>query len=132
MLALQQAAHATVHILVAELAGLGLTSSEINAMANLASGEGSKVSDLAVAAGVRATTMTGVLDRLEQRGLVTRQGAPWDRRAVLVELTPSGRSAARTIRQAISRLEDRVLAGLPASTIAGLQAGLRALAGLTP
>ena len=38
LLALQRATHATLQVLAVELAGLGLTGSEINALANLADG----------------------------------------------------------------------------------------------
>lgn len=48
--------------------------------------------DLALADGV----MTGVVDRLEERGLVTRRTDPTDRRAILIELTSRGGSLART------------------------------------
>jgi MarR family transcriptional regulator, organic hydroperoxide resistance regulator len=128
LLALQRATHATLHVLAAELAELELTPSEINALANLANGRGRIVSELGAAVGTRPTTLTSVLDRLERRGHVTRGPRPGDRRAVLVELTPSGRLAAATIRRAVADLEHRALGGLPADAVAGLRAGLRALA----
>jgi MarR family transcriptional regulator, organic hydroperoxide resistance regulator len=127
LLALQRAVHVTVHVLAAELAGLDLTASEINALANLADGRGRTVSELAAATGTRPTTLTSVLDRLERRGHITRGGRPGDRRAVLVQLTPSGRQAAATIRQAITSLERRSLGTLPAEAVAGLRAALQAL-----
>ena len=126
LLALQRAAHATVHVLAAELAA-DLTASEINALANLADGHSRTVSELAAATGNRPTTLTSVLDRLERRGHITRGGRPGDRRAVLVQLTPSGRQAAATIRQAITGLERRALGALPAEAVAGLHAALHAL-----
>lgn len=132
MLALQRAAHATLHVLTTELAGLGLTASEINALANLADGRSRTVSELGAAAGTRPTTLTSVLDRLERRGLVRRKGAPADRRAVLIELTPAGRRAAATVAGAISGLERRALGSLPAEAIAGLRAALQALTEAAP
>jgi DNA-binding MarR family transcriptional regulator len=131
VLALQQAAHASLHVLSAQLAEFGLTGSELNALANLPASQGRTVSDLAAAAGIRATTMTSVLDRLERRGLVSRRSAPADRRAVLVELTASGQSAAADIREAMFSLERRALADLPADAITALRVGLRALAEVT-
>ncbi len=127
LLALQRATHATVQVLAAELAGLDLTGSEINALANLADGRGRTVSELAAAAGTRPTTLTSVLDRLERGGYISRGRLPADRRAVLIELTPSGRLTAATIRRAVTDLERRALAGLPADAIAGLRAALQAL-----
>jgi len=127
-LALQRATHTTLHVLSERVAELGLTPAEINALANLSDGTPRTVSALGRLVGAAPTTLTSVLDRLERRGHVTRGRHPSDRRAVVVELTPSGRRAATTIRQAIGRLERRALAGLDAETAAGLRAGLDALA----
>src|ERR1700684_432268 len=119
--ALQRATHATLQVLSAELVDLDLTASEINALANLADGQGRTVSELGAAVGARPTTLTSVLDRLERRGHITRGTRPGDRRAVLIELPASGRLAATTIRQAIADLERRALGDLPADTIAALR-----------
>jgi DNA-binding MarR family transcriptional regulator len=127
VLALQRATHATLHTLAAELAHLHLTTSEINALANLADGRGRTVSELGAAVGSRPTTLTSVLDRLERRGHITRGSRPGDRRAVVIELTPSGIEAAGTIRGAFTDLEQRALAALPAETITALRTALQAL-----
>src|SRR5689334_25292409 len=125
--ALQRATHATSQWLTTALADLDLTLSEINALANLADDRPRTVSELGAAVGTRPTTLTSVLDRLERRGHITRGNRPGDRRAVLIELTPSGQRAATTIRQAIADLEHRALDGLPPDAIAGLRAALQAL-----
>jgi MarR family transcriptional regulator, organic hydroperoxide resistance regulator len=127
LLALQRATHATLQLLTAELVALDLTASEINALANLADGRGRTVSELGSAVGTRPTTLTSVLDRLERRGHITRGTRPGDRRAVLIELTPSGRVAAATIRQAVTDLEQRALGNLSADAITTLRAALQAL-----
>jgi DNA-binding MarR family transcriptional regulator len=127
LLELQRATHVTVQVLAAELAELGLTASEINALANLADGRGRSVSELGRATGSRPTTLTSVLDRLERRGHITRSPRPGDRRGVLIELTGSGRQAAAAIRHAITGLEQRALGPLPAGTVTALRAGLHAL-----
>jgi DNA-binding MarR family transcriptional regulator len=126
-LALQRATHATLRLITAELADLDLTASEINVLANLADGQARTVSELGAAVGSRPTTLTSVLDRLERRGHITRGARPGDRRAVVIELTPSGRTAAATIRQTLSDLERRALGDLPAATINGLHTALQAL-----
>jgi MarR family transcriptional regulator, organic hydroperoxide resistance regulator len=127
LLALQRATHASLQVLAAELADLDLTASEINALANLADGQGRTVSELGAAVGTRPTTLTSVLDRLERRGHISRGTRPGDRRAVLIELTPAGHVTATTIRQAITDLEHRALDGLPADALDGLRAALQAL-----
>jgi DNA-binding MarR family transcriptional regulator len=40
------------------------------------------------------SSLTGLVDRAERRGLVARTPSPTDRRAVLVSLTPAGRALA--------------------------------------
>lgn len=127
LLALQRATHATLQVLAAELVELDLTASEINALANLADGRGRTVSQLGAAIGARPTTLTSVLDRLERRGHITRGTRPGDRRSVLIELSPSGRTAAGTIRQTLADLEQRALTGMPTATVDGFYDVLRAL-----
>ena len=132
LLALQRTTHVTLHLLAAELAGLDLTASEINALANLADDRGRTVSELGAAIGTRPTTLTSVLDRLERRGHITRGARPGDRRAVLVELTPSGRVAAATVRRTLTDLEQRALGKLPPEAVAGFHTVLNALTKVDP
>ncbi|WP_042421141.1 MarR family winged helix-turn-helix transcriptional regulator [Streptacidiphilus anmyonensis] len=127
LLALQRATHATLQVITAELAGLGMTASEINALANLADGQPRTVSQLGAAVGSRPTTLTSVLDRLERRGHITRGTRAGDRRAVVVELTPSGRRAAEQVRSTLAELERAALSGLPPEAVAGFHQVLQAL-----
>jgi DNA-binding MarR family transcriptional regulator len=117
LVVLQRATHVTLQVLGTELAELGLTASEVNVLANLADGRGRTVSELGVAAGVRATTLTGVLDRLEQKGHITRSARAGDRRAVEISLTSAGVKSAARVQRAFAEAEERALAGLPASAV---------------
>src|SRR5437667_9567704 len=47
---------------------------------------------------VTRSTVTGVLDSLERRGLVRRTPHPEDRRSVVVEITPKGRRVLAEVR----------------------------------
>jgi MarR family transcriptional regulator, organic hydroperoxide resistance regulator len=123
---MQRATHATLHMLAAELTHLDLTPSEINTLGNLADGIGQTVSQLGVAVGARPATLTGILDRLERRDLITRANRPGDRRAVLIELTPDGERTAALVNRAIRDVEKRALAGLSADTVHGARTVLRA------
>lgn len=127
LLALQRATHATLHHLAAGLAGLDLTASEVNALANLADGRARTVSELGAAVGTKPTTLTGVLDRLEKRGLVTRAARPGDRRSVLIAPTAEGLATAATIRATIGDLEARALHAVRPEDIAGFFTVVRAL-----
>lgn len=127
LLALQRATHATLQTLASELVDLDLTPSETNALANLADGRGRTVSELGAAIGSKPTTLTGVLDRLERRGHITRGVRSGDRRSVLIELTSSGRSTADAIRATIAGLEQRALADLGPEKVAAFHEVLHAL-----
>jgi DNA-binding MarR family transcriptional regulator len=111
LLELQRATHATLHHLTTELADLGLTPSELNALANLGDqpGGATTVSRLGAAIGGRPTTLTGILDRLERRGLLAREAHPTDRRAVALRLTGDGSRTAARILDAMAGLERRAL-----------------------
>jgi DNA-binding MarR family transcriptional regulator len=127
LLALQRATHATLQELAAKLVDLDLSASELNALGNLADGRPRTVSQLGVAIGIRPTTLTGVLDRIERRGYLTRGSRAGDRRAVLLELTPAGREVAATIRAAMAEVETGALAEVPPEAVAGFRQVLGAL-----
>jgi DNA-binding MarR family transcriptional regulator len=64
------------------------------------------IGELAALELMHASTMTRVVDGLEQRGLVTRRTDERDRRAVLISLTRAGFRVLQSIREH----EDKVLA----------------------
>lgn len=127
LLPLQRATHRTLHALAAALSDLDLSPSEINTLANLADGRARSVRELAADTGTRATTLTGVLDRLERRGHLTRQLDPGDRRSFRVRLTDPGQAVAARVHDAVSGLERAALAGLSADQLAGYHAVVSAL-----
>lgn len=61
---------------------------------------------------VDKTTLIGVLDRLEQRGLVVRKPHPSDRRARIPQITPAGRRVFAKFATARDAAEARVLDGV--------------------
>jgi DNA-binding MarR family transcriptional regulator len=127
LLALHRATHRTLHALTAALAELDLTASEINALANLADGRSRNVRELSTDTGTRATTLTGVLDRLERRGYLARELDPADRRSFRIALTAPGQVAAARVRGVVTDLERHALAGLSTRQLAGYHAVITAL-----
>jgi DNA-binding MarR family transcriptional regulator len=67
---------------------------------------------LAHTIGADKTRIIGVLDDLQERGLIRREPDPADRRVHLLGLTPAGRRLHAKVRQAIRREEERLLAQL--------------------
>jgi MarR family transcriptional regulator, organic hydroperoxide resistance regulator len=127
VLALQRTTHHTLHTLSGALADLNLTAAEINALANLADQGTLNVRELSAETGTRATTLTGVLDRLESRGYLTRELDPADRRSFRLPLTEAGQAAAGRVQAAVADLERGALARLSATQIAGFHAVVAAL-----
>lgn len=127
MLALQRATHRTLHALSAALAEESLSAAEINALANLGEGATLNVRQLSERTGTRASTLTGLLDRLENRGYLTREVDPADRRSFRLPLTQDGQAAAARVLAAIADLERDALSGLSADQVAGYHAVLAAL-----
>jgi DNA-binding MarR family transcriptional regulator len=127
VLALQRATHRTLHALSAALADLNLSAAEINALANLGDGGTLNVRQLSERTGTRASTLTGLLDRLENRGYLTRELDPGDRRSFRLPLTETGQAAATRVLTAIADLERDALSCLSAEQIAGYHAVITAL-----
>src|SRR5262245_5911454 len=70
---------------------LGLTRSQCSVLAHLARHDGIQQSTLAEILEVEPITLTRLVDRLEQMGLVARQFHPTDRRIRLLSLTEAAR-----------------------------------------
>jgi DNA-binding MarR family transcriptional regulator len=66
---------------------------------------GTRLTELAARAGLGASAMQQIVDDLEQRGYLTRNADPSDRRAKLVSLTPAGVDAMRHTRALITAIE---------------------------
>jgi DNA-binding MarR family transcriptional regulator len=103
----QRTTHRLLAALDAELADLRLTAGEVNALAALAEGPRTARA-LADATAQRPSTLTGVLDRLERRGLVARRPNPADRRSLLIVPTAQGRAAAGRVSAAFTAVEARI------------------------
>jgi DNA-binding MarR family transcriptional regulator len=127
VLALQRATHHTLRALSATLADLNLSPGEINALANLGEGGTLNVRQLSERTGTRASTLTGLLDRLENRGYLARELDPADRRSFRLPLTETGQAVATRVRAAIANLERDALSRLDASQLAGYHAVVTAL-----
>ena len=127
VLALQRATHRTLHALGTALADLNLSPAEINALANLGEGGTLNIRELSERTGTRASTLTGLLDRLENRGYLARELDPADRRSFRLPLTEAGQAVASRVLTAIADLERDALSRLSAAQIAGYHAVITAL-----
>ena len=87
---------------------------------------------LAQAINADKSRIIGVLDELQERGLIQRQPDDADRRVHLLSLTPAGDRLRRSVEAGIRRREEEVLAMLPPADREVFLRSLKALYELRP
>ena len=83
-----------------------------------------RMADLARGLGLDRSSVTGLIDRAEARGLVERVPEAGDGRVVRVALTEAGEELGRRLTARMAELLEDVVAPLPAATRASLRDGL--------
>ena len=78
--------------------------------------------------GVTRQAASQLIDTLVVRGYLSREVNPADRRRLNIELTDRGRAAAEAIGAAIGQVDEELAAMITPAELAGLRAGLAALA----
>jgi DNA-binding MarR family transcriptional regulator len=102
---------------------LGLTPGHLKLLMQIEEGEGRPMGSLAHAFHCDASTMTWLVDRLEERGLVERRMLPSDRRVKAVALTPRGIEMKADLLQQFYE-PPAELCGLDRSSLEGLRDAL--------
>ena len=87
---------------------------------------------LAQAIGADKTRIIGVLDELQQAGLISREPDPADRRARLLSITSAGHQIRVTTQAEIQANENRVLRKLPAADRRAFLRAVEMLSSLPP
>jgi DNA-binding MarR family transcriptional regulator len=107
---------------------MGLAPMQLHALRLIEPGEGMPMSSLAGMLFCDASNVTGIVDRLEGRGLIVRRPSPTDRRVKLLVLTAEGtRLRERAYRQMSSPPPE--IAALPLKHQRALRDALRAAVG---
>ena len=105
----------------------GLTPSQLSTLSSVGKTGPVRLGDLAASERIAPSTLTRLVNVLEEHGYLQRRAAPDDARAFLVEVTGAGQQALERIRgEATSLLADMVNA-LPADQVTALEAALPAL-----
>ena len=95
-----------------EDAGFDLTPVQYAALATIKANPGLDQVTLAGLIAYDRTTITGVVDRLVQKGLAERRASSRDRRARELEITDGGRKTLRAITPAVEAAQRIMLRGL--------------------
>ena len=103
-----------VAVFLAEVedAGFDLTPVQYAALASIKANPGLDQVTLAGLIAYDRTTITGVVDRLVQKGLAERRASSRDRRARELEITDQGRKTLRAITPAVEAAQRLMLRGL--------------------
>jgi DNA-binding MarR family transcriptional regulator len=89
---------------------------------------GISAGDLARVMHLHPSSLTGVLRRLVQRGLLRRRAHPGDSRRAVLTITPRGRATARPAAASAEERVRRALSALPRARVEAAQEVLAALA----
>ncbi len=119
----QQIAVAVFHAAVEE-AGYDLTPVQYAALTTVGMQPGIDQATLAGLIAYDRTTITGVVDRLAQKGLVVRQASK-DRRAHALQITDEGRRTLEEIEPAVEAAQRMMLCGLTSNEAATFMRLLR-------
>jgi DNA-binding MarR family transcriptional regulator len=103
---LQQVA---VALFMQESAATGVTPVQYAVLQTLAQQPGIDQRSLARAVSFDTSTIGGVVDRLEARGLLTRSLSPADKRVRLLHLTEDGESLLSELIPSMQRTQERIL-----------------------
>jgi DNA-binding MarR family transcriptional regulator len=95
-----------------EMAGLGLTTPKMRALAVLSVIEGPLIRELAVYSVVEQSTLSRALDQLAVDGLIRRETDTADSRATRVHITEAGRALFETLWPHMAETHDRMFRGI--------------------
>jgi MarR family transcriptional regulator, lower aerobic nicotinate degradation pathway regulator len=116
-----------VAIFLEETAAQNVTPVQFAALQTVARQPGLDQRSLALAIGYDTSTIAGVIDRLEARGLLERRASAEDRRVRLLTLTREGRTLLAQTIPGMLRAQERMLAPLAKADRAVFQRMLKAL-----
>ncbi len=110
-----------------ETVELGVSPQEGHLLSYLRSYAPCPVSELVRVFGLKHSTMTSILDRLEERELVARSLNPDDRRSLLVKLTRQGKSLSNRVQGVVEAFEGQLHQAVTKKDIKGFHAVMAAI-----
>ncbi|MBI5658823.1 MAG: MarR family transcriptional regulator [Nitrosomonadales bacterium] len=111
----------------AHIRSLGLTPPQFDIVATIGNTPGMTPKELGEKTLITKGTLTGVVDRLADKGLVRRIASPSDGRSQIIQLTRAGEKLFDRVFPAHIAYMQRAFAPLPPEELAGIAAGMRRL-----
>ncbi len=111
-----------------EFLEVGVTMSQAKVLYLVQATPGLRMSDLSARLGVSLSTVSGVVDRLVDQGLLTRRDDPADRRHVVLRITDAGSIQLQLFRELNAGQVRTLLARIDAADLAVVERALHVLA----
>jgi DNA-binding MarR family transcriptional regulator len=124
---LHKATHQVGLYIHRELSGIAISQAEAHVLSHLSARGPCSIADVHHSFGHRRSTLTSILNRLEDRGLIAREIHPDDRRSYLLRLTREGRPLATKARRTLERLEGSALSCVGEQQVAAFIAVIEAI-----
>jgi DNA-binding MarR family transcriptional regulator len=113
------------------MARLGVSNPEGHLLSFLRTYSPSAVGEVGRVFGLSGSTLTGILDRLEQRGFITRELHPEDRRSFLVRITRKGTRVANGVQEFVEDFEAEVRKRIAVADLEGFDHVMAAIGAVT-
>lgn len=113
--------------LLDRLKNTGLTIGQPKVLDYLKEHDGSNQKEIAQACFLEAGSLTSILNRMEDKGLIERRILNGNRRAFHIFLTEEGKKSQELIDRAFSDIESQALDGIPEEEVAAFMATYRKL-----
>jgi DNA-binding MarR family transcriptional regulator len=110
-----------------EMRQIGASLQVWRVLAALRERDGRRMGDLSKTTSIEVSTLTRLVDNMEEDGLVVRRREAGDARAISLHVTPSGRRLTQRIVPIAERYEAVALEGFTAGEVAVLKKALRRL-----
>ena len=117
--------------LSAKVAPFGLQGVEGHLLSFLRSYAPVPISELGRVFGLKKSTLTSLLDRLETRGLLVREPHPRDRRSILIRPTSAGVQLGDEVQRPVDTLEHDIRAAITDEDLRGFHRVLEAIGHVT-
>jgi DNA-binding MarR family transcriptional regulator len=124
---LHKATHQVGLYIDRELSELAISQAEAHVLSHLSARGPCSIADVHHSFGHRRSTLTSILNRLEDRGLIAREVHPDDRRSYLLRLTRDGKPVASKARRTLERLEAAALFCVSEQQVASFAAVIEAI-----
>lgn len=106
---------------------IGISMAQVKVLHAVAASQGLHANELATSVGTTPSTISGLVDRLVDHGLLARRDDPSDRRQVLITTTPAGLELLDRFRELNRRMLDSLLVHVPEDDLPHITQAFRIL-----